>query len=519
MDAFVLQEEFLITRGVIRVRFERPVEVQTALHGIGAVGEHSRAGPGEQSGSEGGVAGARDDKRQVEDVADDPAPKLAPRPAADEDQPLHRKFQFADEPVAVEQRKRHAFKQCAHQVALGRGDGYSRETRPQIGVPVRRTLALQIGVEEDSVGAERRLDRNFVHHGVGADALPRRRVLFRLAAEVAEPPLAQCRRVGRGDGVPHAWDHVPVGQRARVRMRRIGHRIDVACRCEFHDAVAGVDGSRAVVLDRRVAGAADDRSSGRDAGVARRSFGDAPRGRGRLDELRQRRIRYSRERKELLRPTLLLHVEKERALRLDPVGHGDAGEPKAHVVLDEEDVLRLFEDLRFVAFEPHHLRQRPRRRRHLISRFVDRLFAAFAEFGALPRAPLVGPHDRPPDGVHRIVEQHRVVGRAVERERGDALQVQALSCKVLQRLAHRGVPVGGVLLRPAGVLVIRRVLDRVLGGDGSVEVYRRHLAAARPEVDPEQNVFLLRHAHFAQACAGSRLEISPRLTLPAIVQR
>jgi len=140
------------------------------------------------------------------------------------------------------------------------------------------------------------------------------------------------------------------------------------------------------------------------------------------------------------------------------IGGGDSGHQEADEILDEKNVFRLLRNFRLVGCDPAQLRQRPGRRRHLVRGFEDEFFMPFAEKGALFGAALVGPHDRPADRAHRVVEQHRVVGGAVEGDRADPGEVESGLPQFRQRLAHRGVPVGGLLFGPAGALVVRRVL-------------------------------------------------------------
>ena len=210
---------------------------------------------------------------------------------------------------------------------------------------------------------------------------------------------------------------------------------------------------------------------------------------------------------ELGVPVLPRHVEEERALRLDAVGGRLAGEEEADVVLHEEDVRGAGEGVRLVLLEPHQLRERPGRRGHLVAAREEALGgAARAERLALGGGALVGPHDRAADGPPPRVEENRVVRGAVERERGDAREVDALRGELREGAAERLPPVGGILLAPAGMVVVRRVFDRRLAGERAVlGADRRDLAPARAEIQPEKK------AHFlVQAWAGSKDETSPR---------
>ena len=301
-----------------------------------------------------------------------------------------------------------------------------------------------------------------------------------------------------------------------MRVRLGGHRVDVARRRELEDEVARLDRARAVVLHGAVGRAARD---GRAGGQARRGRGlrrDAAREVRGLEQARELAGTEPGQLRELGVPVLPRHVEEERALRLDAVGGRLAREEEAHVVLHEEDVLRAGEDVRLVRLEPHQLRQRPGRRGHLVAAREDALGgAAPAQRLALGGRALVGPHDR---AAHRLpvrVEEDGVVRGAVERERGDAREVDALAGELRERRAERLPPVRRVLLAPAGMLVVRRVFDRRLAGERAVlGADRRDLAPAGSEVHPQQQVHFL-----VQACAGSKDETSPRPWAPAMVQR
>ena len=106
----------------------------------------------------------------------------------------------------------------------------------------------------------------------------------------------------------------------------------------------------------------------------------------------------------------------------------------------------------------------------------------------------------------------------VKGDRADPLQVHAFSGEFPERLAHGGIPVGGVLLGPALMFVMRGVFHRRLSEHTAGAVDRRDLAAAGTEVDSQQNG-VAAHRHFTQLCCGSLAEIRPRLTFPVIVQR
>ena len=149
---------------------------------------------------------------------------------------------------------------------------------------------------------------------------------------------------------------------------------------------------------------------------------------------------------KLFIPVHLRHVEEERALGLDAVGGGVAGEEVAHVVLHEEDMAGAGEDVGLVRLEPHHLGERPGGSGHLVGGLEYLVAHRLAELGAFCDGALVGPHDRAADGAVGVVHQHRVVGGAVERGGGDVREVNALIPQLAQCGAERVPPVLRLLL-------------------------------------------------------------------------
>ena len=189
------------------------------------------------------------------------------------------------------------------------------------------------------------------------------------------------------------------------------------------------------------------------------------------------------------------------------------------VVLDEKHVFCALQDFWLMLLQPHHLRQRPRRRGHLIGG-VENLRPMFlVEFGALFRAALVRPHDGTADGLHRRIQQHRVVGGAIKGDGPDAVEGDAFCAQLGKRSAHGSIPVRRILFGPATMLIPRGVFDRRGAENRPDGIDGGHFAAARAEVNAQQHEFRSAFHHFAQLCAGSKLEIRPRLTWPHMVQR
>ena len=216
-------------------------------------------------------------------------------------------------------------------------------------------------------------------------------------------------------------------------------------------------------------------------------------------------------------PLLFRHVEKQRPLGFDAVGLRRSRDEKADVVLHEQNMFRGFQHFRFMAFQPHHLRQRPRRGRLLVGRLENGVAVLFTQFRAFGGTALIRPHDRAADGAVSIIEQHGVVCRTVESDGEDARHVDAFGADGRKRLAHRVIPVRRLLLRPAWMFEIRRIFDRCVREKRAVDGDRRDFAAARSEIDAKKDAVV--HGHFTQACAGSFEEMRPRPSSPAIVQR
>ena len=271
-------------------------------------------------------------------------------------------------------------------------------------------------------------------------------------------------------------------------MRFGGHHIDVPGGGQLDDRVARLDRSGAVIFGGGVGTAADHRSSGRNPGPSGGLGGHFTDPVDRIDQLRQNLDGDTGQRRQLLRPGALLHVVEERSLRLDVVGHGDAGHQIADVILDEENVPGPAQHLRLMLRKPAQLRQRPGRRRMLVGGRIDAFAILRFQLGTFGGAALVGPHDGAAERLHRTVEQHRVMGAAVEGERGDPAEIHAGSADPGERGAHRLIPVAGLLFRPAGVFVPGSVLDRTFSGKMTGGVDQGDFAPPGAEIDSEQQV-------------------------------
>ena len=106
---------------------------------------------------------------------------------------------------------------------------------------------------------------------------------------------------------------------------------------------------------------------------------------------------------------------------------------------------------------------------------------------------------------------------AVERDGADLPEIQTVFAQFFQGCAHSGVPVGGVLLGPARMREFRHVFRAGFALQDPVLGNGRDFTAAGAEIDSQENG--IGSHHFTQAWTGSLLEISPRLTAPAIVHR
>lgn len=242
---------------------------------------------------------------------------------------------------------------------------------------------------------------------------------------------------------------------------------------------------------------------------------------GRFHDFGHSRKVQARKFDKLFAPIHQGHVEKQSSLRFYIVGRRDSRRQIAHIVFYEKDVFCCGEDLGLVVFQPHHLRQRPSGRRHLICRLEDFFTEFFAQDGAFPDASLVGPHYCFADGRIVFVEKHGVVRRAIEGDYRNAFKVDVFRFQGEQRLSHRAVPVGRILFRPARFDVFGRVLDRRFADNTAVRRrYGRYFTAAGAEVYAEKYVFFgFHYLPTTHLWSGSSDEISPRLFFPHIVQR
>ena len=409
-----------------------------------------------------------------------------------------------DGAVAVAQREGDALQQRAGDVAARVGHAQAGETAAQIRVPVGRALTLQIRVEEDAVAAGRRFG------GLAVDGVVRG---ARRAEGVAVPALADGGRVGRRDRVPQAGHDVRIGQRLAVRTGFGGHHIDIAGRGEFEHALAGRDRAGGVVLDRRVTGPHDNGGADRQAGVGGGARGDYARPIGRATDEGQSDERNAGQIAKRVRPASGPHVPEERTLCLHAVAGHFTGQQVAHVVLDEQDVACAFQRPRLVVAQPEHLRQRPRRGRCLEGSLEDQVEVITLQGLALLDAALVGPDDGRPHHVQVAVEQHRAVRVAVERDGRDAAPL----LETLEHAAHDAVPVGRILLRPSRTRVAGGVFAGCAFDHGAGRIDDRHLAAARAEIDAEQEVVF--HWPRIHLWSGSGTERNLRWLGPAMIQR
>ncbi|OQC30323.1 MAG: hypothetical protein BWX70_01233 [Verrucomicrobia bacterium ADurb.Bin070] len=330
---------------------------------------------------------------------------------------------------------------------------------------------------------------------------------------VAVPALADGGRVGGGDGVPEAGHDVRIGQRLAVRPGFGGHHIDIAGGGEFEHALAGRDRAGGVVFDRRVAGAQDDGRAGAQAGVGGSAGGDHAGQIGRTSDAGEGGGRDAGQVAKRVRPASGSHVPEERALRLHAVAGHFAGQQVAHVVLDKQDVARALQCARLVVAQPQHLRQRPGRGRRLEGGLEDQVEVIALQGRALLDAALIGPDDGGAHHVQAAVEKHRAMRVAVERNGRDV----APPLETIEHVAHDAVPVGRGLFRPSRPRVAGGVFAGCAFDHGTGRVDDRHFAAARAEIDAEQEIGF--HWPRIHLWSGSGTERNLRWLGPAMIQR
>ena len=180
-------------------------------------------------------------------------------------------------------------------------------------------------------------------------------------------------------------------------------------------------------------------------------------------------------------------------------------------------MFRCPDDLRFMPVDPHELRKRPGRSRHLPCGRKDLSRMMLLQPCALLDTALVRPHDRFAERFHFAVHQNRVVSRTVKGDGRNPFEINALLSDRRQCAAHGTVPVGRLLFGESGMRVVRPVFHGGFPLKKAVRVDRGDFAAAGAEVYAKQ--YVLASHHFTQACFGSLLEIRPRLLAPVMVQR
>ena len=392
-----------------RLGLEAVADLHALVDGRRLAGEQADAHSGQQRRPETRVAPLGANDRHVEHVGENLRPQVALGPAADQADFVHRQPHLLDRAEAIAEGIGHAFENRPDEVALAVPHRRPYEAAAEVGVPVGRTLAEQVGVEKQAFRAGRRLGGHRVQQGIDARPLLGRLAALVLAEDVAEPALGRGGRVRGGDRIPKTRHHVRIGQRAGVRAGLGRHHVHVAGGGQLEDHLPRADRPGRIVFHRRIGAAGHHRRSRRQPGLGRGGGRHRADHVGRRDQRRQDAHRDAGQAAQVGRPGPPGHVIKQAPLGFDMVGLPGSRQPVADVVLGEEDVLGAAERLRLVLGEPRQLRQGPGGRGLLVADAEN----LRARVGLQPRrladAPLIGPHDRRAQGAKSRVGQHRVV--------------------------------------------------------------------------------------------------------------
>ncbi len=170
---------------------------------------------------------------------------------------------------------------------------------------------------------------------------------------------------------------------------------------------------------------------------------------GATQDLGQCLVRPPCEAAELAGPPSRRRVQQQRPHRVDLVRRKPPRDPKAQVILRNQEVPGPRDDVGLVAGEPPELRQRPCRRGTLVAGGEQQFAVPVVEFRRLGAAPLVVPEDRGAQRAKTGVEDNWRVCAGGE---GDAEHPGARARRgnhETHRLDESVVPVVGILLRPA----------------------------------------------------------------------
>ena len=288
------------------------------------------------------------------DVGLDLPPERVARAAARDAHLLDRHAHLADQLEAVAHGEGRPFEQAADHVGAAVADGQADPGPLGVGVEVGRSLAGQVGQEEQPLGARAGQGGLVGQQEIGIFALLLGQRDLGLAQLVAEPLEAAAGRQHDAHDVPGARHGVAAALEPaqRVEAERIG--------MGEHDARGPhrrrddplPDDAVADRAGRLVAAAADDRRAHRQARRLRSQLAHLRRDlRALVAGGQERRIDVELA-QQLAAPAAVGHVEQERARGVAHLGRVRAGQPVADIILGQEHLAHPLPVLRLVRCAP-----------------------------------------------------------------------------------------------------------------------------------------------------------------------
>ena len=198
------------------------------------------------------------------------------------------------------------------------------------------------------------------------------------------------------------------------------------------------------------------------------------------------RLAHAAELQHLLRPALVLHVEQQHAARVGVVAAVHAREHVVDVVLRQHDLADAREVFGLVLLHPQDLRRGEAREGDVRGQGREPVAADLIVeiIDLLLRAPVV-PEDGGADDRVVFVEHDQAVHLAAAADAGHLRGVRPGE-QLLHAAADARPPVLGLLLRPAGLREIERILPAHLADDGALFVHQRQLDGRGPEIDSDK---------------------------------
>lgn len=141
-----------------------------------------------------------------------------------------------------------------------------------------------------------------------------------------------------------------------------------------------------------------------------------------------------------------------------------------------------------MAHEPEQLRERAHRVERVARDVLDPLALGRLDLGHLVRIAEVVPEDRRTDSITGRIEHHEATHLPRHRDPAYRRKVDAVAPhEDAEAVAERPMPVGRILFDPPGSGQARRIGDHRRGHQDTGRIEDGQLAAARPDVDPEEH--------------------------------